>query len=829
MLQGYRVIDRTAGGSLLAGQILADLGADVIQVEPPEGSAARRRGPFWRDIPDAEHSLHWWAYARGKRSLCLDLSEDRDRNTFHDLLASADILIDHQRPSVPETRGLDRDGIADRHPRLIHISITPFGQDGPKAPWAGTDLTLLAAAGPLVLYGDDDRAPVRVSVPQAELHAATDAAVAALIALNARRRTGRGQHVDVSIQHSAMAATQSNWMATLVGDRPLTRISGGGRVGPLEIRFLYPAKDGFVSITLVFGSAIGPLVGRLMDYIYEQGGCDEATRSKDWTRYYELLSTGAEPFSEYERVKQVIAEFTASRTKAELFAAALERGLVIAPVATLSEVVGSAQLAARNYWRRIAVPRVGEILMPGPFAHFSAAPLRIAQAAPRIGEHSAEIRAELELRSSGRAREDSPLPSDSSSEHVGASRVECAIPAPLADVKILDLMWVIAGPGATRILADYGATVVRVETAVRPDACRTLRPSLDGKPGTERSALFHTTNAGKRMLSLDLSKEAGRKVLLDLVQWADVVAESFSPRAMRAWGLDYESLRRFKPDVILLSSCLMGQTGPQAQFAGFGNLAAAVTGFYELTGWPDRPPAGPWGAYTDYIAPRYGAIAVLAALEHRRRTGQGQHIDLSQSEAALHFLAPALLDFTVNGRVPTRIGNRDPQMAPHGVYPASGEDRWLALAVENDAAWQRLCSILGRPDLAADPRYATLAGRLAAPDEIDDAVARWSRTQDMHAAEKLLQAHGIAASAVQNAEDLAIDPQLLHREHYHLLPHPEGTRTVIESTRFRLSRSPARLVRDPPLTGADNQYVLQEILGYDDERITELILSGALE
>jgi len=828
MLSHFRVIDRTAGGCLLAGQILADLGADVIQVEPPGGSTARRIGPFQGD-PDAERSLHWWAYARGKRSIALDLDDERDRAAFHDLLDTADVLIDSDRPGALDAIGLGNAALALRHPGLVHMSITPFGQDGPKAAWAATDLTLLAAGGPLVLYGDDDRPPVRVAVPQAELHAAADAAVAALIALRAREQTGAGQLVDVSVQHSVMAATQSNWMATLAGDQPLTRFAGGGRIGPLDIRFLYPARDGFVSITLVFGSAIGPLVARLMDYIHEQGGCDEATRSKDWVRYYELLATGAEPFSEYERVKQVIADFTATRTKAELFAAALERGLVMAPVATLADVVESEHLAARAYWRRLAQSG-RDVVFPGPFARFSASPIVQARSAPRIGEHSAEILGSLREA----PRRTSRVPAEvgtSSSERDRSAAVPAADggAAPLAGVKIVDLMWVLAGPGATRILSDYGATVVRIETSSRPDACRTLRPALDGMPGAERSALFHTTNAGKHMLALDLSRPAGREVFRDLVHWADVVTESFSPKAMRAWKLDYESLREIRPDLVMLSSCLMGQTGPHSAFAGFGNLAAAVTGFYEMTGWPDRPPAGPWGAYTDYIAPRYGALAVLAALEHRRRTGEGQHIDLSQAEAALHFLAPAILDFTVNGRVLTRAGNAAPDMAPHGVYPAAGDDCWIAIAVENDRGWRELCSVLGRPDLGGDARFATLAGRLEHRDEIDAVVSAWTARLDMHAAERILQDHGIAASAVQNAAELAADPQLLHRGHYCELPHPERGRTVIETSRFRLSGSSARTIQAAPLCGGDNQLVLQEILGYDDERITELILAGALE
>src|SRR5271170_4554167 len=221
---------------------------------------------------------------------------------------------------------------------------------------------------------------------------------------------------------------------------------------------------------------------------------------------------------------------------------------------------------------------------------------------------------------------------------------------PLKDVKICDFMWVMAGPASTRILADYGATVVRIESPTRIDTAR---------------ALVH-----------------------DLVRWADVVTESFSPKAMRAWGFDYESLRKVNPQLIMLSSCLMGQSGPLSKIAGFGNMAAAISGFHNLTGWPDRPPAGVFGAYTDYVAPRFTAMAILAALDYRRRKGEGQYIDQSQAECAIHFLGPAILDYTVNGRVDQRVGNSDAAFAPHGVYPAAGDDNWVAIVCRDDGEWR---------------------------------------------------------------------------------------------------------------------------------------------
>jgi crotonobetainyl-CoA:carnitine CoA-transferase CaiB-like acyl-CoA transferase len=336
-------------------------------------------------------------------------------------------------------------------------------------------------------------------------------------------------------------------------------------------------------------------------------------------------------------------------------------------------------------------------------------------------------------------------------------------------------------------------------------------------------------NAGKLGMTLDLTEPAGRAVALDLVRWADVVTESFAPHVMRAWGLDYVSLRQVKPDIIMLSTCLMGQSGPLAQFAGFGNLAAALSGFFSVTGWPDRPPAGPFGAYTDYIAPRFTALAILAALDYRRRTGQGQYIDQAQTESALHFLTPALLDYTINGRCQGQVGNVDAHLAPHGVYPAAGQDCWLAIAVSHDGQWQALCEVMQRPELAHDARFATPTARLAHRDALDTLVAAWTQEHDAQIAEAALQAHGVPTSAVQNSQALYNDPQLVQRGHFVHLLHPLHATTTIEGSRFRLSRTPARVERAGPTLGRDNYYVLETILGYSPERISALTAAGILQ
>jgi benzylsuccinate CoA-transferase BbsF subunit len=273
----------------------------------------------------------------------------------------------------------------------------------------------------------------------------------------------------------------------------------------------------------------------------------------------------------------------------------------------------------------------------------------------------------------------------------------------------------------------------------------------------------------------------------------------------------------------------MGQIGPMSSFVGFGNMAAAVAGFYHLCGWPDRPPSGPFGAYTDYIAPRFGAIAVMAALDYRRRTGKGQYIDQSQAESALHFLTPALMDCAANGRIERGVGNTDPNYAPHGVYPALGDDRWIAIACKTDEHWRSLCTAMNRAGLAQHEEFATLAARCRNRDQLDQIVGEWTRAMTAPAAEVRLQQLGIPAAAVQDSNDICHDPQLAARGYLTEIEDPVFGKTVVEGSRFILSRTPATIARPAPIVGGDNQYVLESVLRYDQDRITELAAAGVLE
>ena len=335
--------------------------------------------------------------------------------------------------------------------------------------------------------------------------------------------------------------------------------------------------------------------------------------------------------------------------------------------------------------------------------------------------------------------------------------------APLAGVKVLDFMWSLAGPSITRVLADYGATVVRVESSQRIEMGRTLNPFWQGKTDPEGSGVFLNANAGKLGICLDLNAEEGRGVVRDLARWADVVTESYSPRAMARWGLDYESLRAVNPGIVMMSSSLAGHTGPLSSFAGFGNLASAIAGFFHTTGWPDRTCVGPYGGYTDYLSPRFAVASVLAGLHRRRVTGEGCYLDFSQTEATMWTLGPAFAEFEVNGRIWERVGNADRNHAPNAVLPTAGDDRWIALACTTDDEWRALCAVAGLGD---DLAALDTPARLGRAGEIEAALAEWTASRAGAALAAELQAAGVPAHELVDAIDLWNDEHLAHRGHW---------------------------------------------------------------
>lgn len=397
----------------------------------------------------------------------------------------------------------------------------------------------------------------------------------------------------------------------------------------------------------------------------------------------------------------------------------------------------------------------------------------------------------------------------------------------LHNIRVLDFAWIIAGPMIGKYLGQYGAEVIRVETTDYPDLLRQLL-FKGNQPGVNRSVAFTNYNESKLGITLNLNHPKGAELARRLIAISDVVIESFTPRAMRKWGLDYPSIRQLKPDIIMLSSCMQGQTGPFALSPGNGAILPALTGLSEVTGWPDRAPTGVGGPYTDFTSGPMGAAAVLSALIHRKNTGEGQYIDLSQNEAAMHFVGTTFLEYAANGRIPSRQGNRRPGFAPHGVYPCKEPETWCTIAVQSDAEWQALCQATGHPDWAQDTRFATPAARAQHCDVLDAQVSSWTSTHTPQEVFHRLQEAGVPSGMVQNARDLTSDPQLQHRQHYVTLQHPEIGANVVDQLGFTLSKTPGAPTRPAPLLGQHNSYVYGELLGLSKEELAQLESEGII-
>jgi benzylsuccinate CoA-transferase BbsF subunit len=389
-----------------------------------------------------------------------------------------------------------------------------------------------------------------------------------------------------------------------------------------------------------------------------------------------------------------------------------------------------------------------------------------------------------------------------------------------------------AGPVATRYLADHGATVIRVESRQRPDFLRVLRLTPNSPGGLDGAHHFAVLNANKLSVALNLSRPEGVAVARRLALWADVVAENFAPGAMAKWGLDYASLVRERSDLLMISTCLNGQTGPERHYPGFGGQGSALAGFNHLTGWPDREPVGPFGTITDSLSPRFAALLLASAMLHRGRTGEGQHIDLSQVEGGIVCLSESIVSYTANGDILTRAGNRSRHAAPHGVFRCAdrdGKERWVAIAIHDDDDWRRLVRAIGEPAWANDPALATTAGRLARADDVEHALEEWTRTRKADAIATELQAAGVDAAPVEDFGDLHEDAQLAHRQHFPEVEHAVLGRHPVETHAMRFSAMAPKIRLPAPRLGEHTEHVLTSLLGMDRAEYGRLRDAGVFE
>ncbi len=390
-------------------------------------------------------------------------------------------------------------------------------------------------------------------------------------------------------------------------------------------------------------------------------------------------------------------------------------------------------------------------------------------------------------------------------------------PRPLEGLRVLDFTWMLAGPYAARIFADFGAEVIKVQSG------KTARGAESNLTG-----YFKTWNRNKRSVTLDLSRPEARELVLKLTEKSDVVIENFSPRVMINWGLGYGKLKEVKPDLIMLSMSAMGQSGPWRDDVAFAPTLHALSGMTSLTSFEKDVPIGPGFAYADVVAGLYAALAVLAALELRDRTGQGQYIDLSEYEAICTLMGPSLLDTSVNENGVLPHGNSPDciEAAPYGCYPCSGEDRWCVMAVSDEEEWQRLCRVSGNLDWMKEKKFATMAGRKQNKKELDDLLAKWTIQNAAEELVTLLQGAGISAGVVQNAEDLSIDPQLTARKFFVQLEHPVLGKTISDRSPIRLKEDFTVGWKAAPLLGEDNRYVFLELLGVTGEELSDYVEKG---
>ncbi len=799
LLAGVRIVDLAGEPAAMTGRILADLGAEVVKIEPVDGDPLRRRGPFH---PDGR-SLRFEAWNAGKVSVVVQGADDPALDA---LFQSADVVID--TPGFAGSWQID----PSRAAQAVWVSVTPFGRTGPCSHWVGTDLGAMAASGNMFSTGDPDRPPVRCTEPTAYAHSGPEAALAALAGL----ATGRPQLADVSMAETvgiaSMGSTGRYFRDGVRGQRQ------GAVTG--RTREIWPTKGGgFVSFGLRGGKARVPTLELITKLVYEDG-IESSVLDRNWETYSPTTASA----DELRAMETAIGEYFSRHTMGELFDIACKTNLMLAPTATNLVILESKQLAAREYFGPVgdigAFPRAFTIVRS---VDGRAAPARPSAAAPLLGAG----------------------PSPPWTSH-GPERREPPAGAPgrpaWEGTRILEFGSGAAGPIATRFFAEHGATVVRVESRTRPDFLRVYALGPQNPHGLEGADMFDALNVGKRTISLDLKKPEAKEVAVRLFQWADGVCENFAPKAMRNFGLDYDSMAALKPDLVMISACLNGNTGPYRDYPGFGGQGSALSGFNWLTGWPDKEPAGPFGTITDSLAPRFVAAGLAAGLLYHRRTGRGCYLDLAQVEAGIYTLSTAILDGAVNANVVTRNGNRHDAAVPHGAFrcaDAPGDttrpegagtvgDRWIAIACWDDEQWARLANEIGGAALNAG--LSDLSGRRARIGEVEALVNSFtSSKQAMEIAERL-QSLGIEAVPVNDFHDCFIDPQLTHRQHLVALTHPFLGEGRYERNGFRLSDADAVAEgywRAGPTLGQDNEWMLDQ-LGYTPAEIAHLADVGAL-
>ncbi|WP_089942006.1 CaiB/BaiF CoA transferase family protein [Candidatus Entotheonella palauensis] len=787
-LDGVRVLDVAEPLGAFVSRILGDLGADVIKVEPPGGDPSRDLSPFVTQ--DSERlSLSFVRANVNKRSIVLDLEQREDQEQFRALAEQSDVVVSTEGMATWAARGIDLERLSAIYPRLVWLSFSTFGLSGPYRDYVGNNMVAEAMGGLSYIQGDDAKPPAVSPCEQGVHLASVQAVFGALMALWERRSSGQGQLVETSVQDVLANLYFLIVNYGLWSDIPY-RIGARNFMPP---NGYYPCKDGHVFIAALMPG----LWEKLVDFVDDPWLKDPALQDADYRNEHPEL------------VDPILRAFTAQYERWPLTRALQKHGVPAAPWSTVADVAANEHLNERGFFIDFEQPPFGRLRTSGPMFRAGASPLHIRRPAPQLGEHqqevfTAEARSQPQLQPQLQQKSSAP-----------AAVTQRGLP--LSGIRVLDLSRAWAGPYGTRYLADFGADVIKVESA------------KFGNPREPDNPSYGEVNRNKRPITLNFQTAEGRELLKRLVAISDVVVENFSPRVMAKYELDYDRLCEARPDLIMVSLPGYGSFGPHRNFVSFGGPLMAYTGMALLWGYPDSPPdARVKVAQPDYISSTTQAMAIAAALHHRARTGQGQYIEIAQVETAVATLEVAYLDYFANGAVAEPRGNRDPNAVPQGCYPCLGHEAWCVISCTTDAQWQALAALMEDESLANDPDLKTAEGRWARHDELDERISAWSIEWRPYQLMRELQAVGVPAGMMQTAEDLWRDPHLRARNYTVMMEHPELGMVEHPGMTVKLHETPGQIQRPVGRLGEANDAVFRGLLGLSPDEIARLAEAGVI-
>lgn len=787
-LDGLRVLELGDAAGMYCGKLLADLGAELIRVVRPQ---------------QALPILHDAYLNTNKHAVPLDLARASDREQLTKLAGEADLFLETLPVGALEQLGLGFETLRGSNPGLVMTSITGFGQTGPHRDFAWSDLVANAVGGAIYVTGDPETPPVTLAGDQAYRMASSCAAGASLIALRHRDRTGRGQHIDISAQEVMLAVTHISGIGKYLDDG-MVPVRNGTSLFAAVPSGAYPCKDGLIYL----------IVNRpahweaLAKWIHEVTGNEEVV--------LEMFEGPSSVRIEHRDLLDIfIRELTAQLTVEEAYHEGQRRHIAMTPVQGAGDVLRDPHLAARGFFVEVEQADGARLTLPG-------APYRLAKTPWRIDRPAPEPAGDPKRRFTATRSESRRVPQDAGAEGEGA----------LAGLRVVEFTAGMAGPWVGRFMAHCGADVIKVESVKRPSVVRMYIPPRERERGIQPalSPWFTDWDGGKRFVSLDLRKPEAVDLALRLVEQADVVIENNSTGVMEKLGLGFDVLSARKPDLVQLSSTGYGETGPFAGYVTWGPNIEALSGLSRLSGQPGSTCTNTQYAYPDALSALHGIVAVMSALDHRDRTGEGQHIHLAQLEATIASLGTAMMDPLRTGREPEPCGNTSPTMAPHDVYPCAGEDRWCAISVVDDAQWQAFCQALGREDWLGDVRFSDAGGRVANRAALDPEIEAWTRERTPHEVMQRLQAAGVAAGVVADIEDTwERDPHLRARDFFETIPHLARGEVVATGIPLGLGETPGRTWRAGAGFGEDNEDVFGGLLGLSPDEIARLIEIDAIE